>query len=559
VPTLYDSKGTAIKNVKENKQPKFGNAFGNWAGRDFSILQLANGSYIQFDLSKLTLSDYRAMIDHYQINSSLAVLSFIQHQSEWYIEHDDKKMVDLITYNLKEIWTQLTRGMAQANWSGFSPNVLDWDNGGVTGHQVVISRVKDLLPEECLVHWKQVEGYAPQGQIPPKFKSYDGIFQFGQRSPIPVENSFWYPLLMENGNYYGRKLLKSAYTSYFFSILMHLYANRYYERFGEPTPVGRAPFDDIQTINGQEVNGQELMLNMLSNLRNRGVITLPSDTSRSGGTNSAGSAIYDYSIDFLESQMRGADWERYMQRLDEEMTLALFTPLLLLRTADVGSYNLGQGHMQLYLWMLNAINDDRAQYINKYIIRPIWLLNRRSQSGTPPKIIFNQLGNKNTELVQILLQALVSQNKVDVDLAQLGQLAGLNLSEVRQLTPQPQADPNKPEPDPNQNNNQPSVNNTVDQIKTRMRSTVENAFKSGKFNENLQLSVGYKKHLERALAARGMRNPSEATNEVYRNLDVWNKDMCSIYVKSTDEFMDGFSDFLDYQLQKVGVSDGKKE
>jgi hypothetical protein len=52
--------------------------------------------------------------------------------------------------------------------------------------------------------------------------------------------------------------------------------------------------------------------------------------------------------------MRGADFERYMTRLDEEMSIGLFTPILLLRTADVGSYNLGQGHMQIYLWMLNA-------------------------------------------------------------------------------------------------------------------------------------------------------------------------------------------------------------
>jgi hypothetical protein len=49
---------------------------------------------------------------------------------------------------------------------------------------------------------------------------------------------------MQNGDYYGKKLLRPAFTSWFFSMLVHLFANRYYERFGEPTPVGRAPFDD---------------------------------------------------------------------------------------------------------------------------------------------------------------------------------------------------------------------------------------------------------------------------------------------------------------------------
>ena len=49
---------------------------------------------------------------------------------------------------------------------------------------------------------------------------------------------------MENGNYYGRKLLNACFTPWYFSTLIHLFANRYYERFGEPIPIGRAPFDE---------------------------------------------------------------------------------------------------------------------------------------------------------------------------------------------------------------------------------------------------------------------------------------------------------------------------
>ena len=58
---------------KKAPPPKTGAAFGAWAGRDFEFAQLPGGGIVQFDLSKLTISDYRNMRDHYQVNASLAV------------------------------------------------------------------------------------------------------------------------------------------------------------------------------------------------------------------------------------------------------------------------------------------------------------------------------------------------------------------------------------------------------------------------------------------------------------------------------------------------------
>ena len=49
--------------------PKVGEAFGMWAGRDENFLTLPGGGVLQFDLSKLTLADYRAMRQHYQLLS----------------------------------------------------------------------------------------------------------------------------------------------------------------------------------------------------------------------------------------------------------------------------------------------------------------------------------------------------------------------------------------------------------------------------------------------------------------------------------------------------------
>src|SRR5690606_27404723 len=317
---LVDPKGRPLKSGIINKKesaPPTGNAFGNWAGRDIEYLSLPGGGIVQFDLSKLTLADFRIMRDHYQVNASLSVLSFMQHQSDWWIECEDESVIDFYTEQIANNWTMLNRALSQANWAGYSPSALEWEN---EGRRLVLHKVKDLIPEDCTVNWKIERGWAPPGKVPPKFNVYDGIQQFGTGWPIPSENSLWYPLLMENGNYYGRKLLRAAFTSWFFSILVHLFSNRYFERFGEPVPVGRAPFDEEIDVDGQAVRGNTYMLKVLQDLRNRSVVVLPNDRTE----DSAGRSNFDYDMEYLESQMRGADFERYLTRLDEEISIGMF-------------------------------------------------------------------------------------------------------------------------------------------------------------------------------------------------------------------------------------------
>lgn len=440
--------------TKSSPGVPMGNQYGAWAGRDLSWLNLPGGSLMQFDLSRLSLQDFRGMRDNYQINMSLTVMSFMVHQANWKIVCDDKVLGKKIEDNIREIWTPLQRGLSQASWAGYSPMVIDWDNDGPSS-TVKAKRIKDLVPEECWVNWKKVhgtpgtysaddvfmDGLDQSGTVPPTFYEYNGIRQFptpglidgmfgrNYSSPgaIPPDATMWYSLLMENGDYYGRKLLKAAFQPWYFSMLIHLFSNRYFERFGEPTPIGRADFDDTVTDeNNNSISGREAMFNILENLRNRGVVVLPSDRVPWGdGSHSD----YAYEIEYLESQMRGADFERYLTRLDEEMSLALFTPLLVSRTGDVGSQNLGVTHLQLYMWMLNALIADQKYCIDNYLIKPLVKFN--GHAGSPPAFFVpRQLGKDNVETMRAVLTALVTQREARPDLNELGEALGLTLEET---------------------------------------------------------------------------------------------------------------------------------
>lgn len=414
---------------KRAAPPALGPAYGDWIGREAVYNSYPGATMLGYDLDRLTLADFRQMRTHPQVNASLSALTFMIHQIEWRIECKDKKIQAEVEENIRDKWTRLIRGVSQAFWAGYSPCVLEYESNKGDGLPIILNKVKDLVPEDCSPHWKLVEGAIPPGSastIPPKLKVYDGIKQWGAPGPIPADNTLWYPLLMENGDFYGRKLLKAAFTPWYFSTLIHLYSNRYYERFGEPTPIGRAPFEEELVLpDGSIISGKEVMDRILGNIRNRSSINLPS-------SRDPVSKEYDYGVSYLESTMRGADFERYLDRLDEEISLSLFTPLLLLKTAGEGSNNLGVQHTATWLWMLNAIAGDLSEYFTLLTDR----LKAINYSPNAPtcKWVPVEMGRKQAETMRGIVTELIRGGKAKPNVEELGKTIGLTLEEINEAT-----------------------------------------------------------------------------------------------------------------------------
>lgn len=551
-----DGKPISSKSLENKKAapPALGERYGQWSGENLPILTMPGGGTVAFDTSTLTLADLRQMKGHYQINSSLSVLTFMMHQMSWHCEAEGpgpdsqkKKIVEVVERQLWNVWSRLVRAKSQALWAGYSPNVLQWEND-VAGREVVLHKIKDLYPEDARVHWKKVTNSVPGA---PGAKSvhhvYDGISQFGAPSPIPVANSYWYPLLMENGNYYGRRILESAFQPWFFSTLLHLFANRYYERFGEPVPVGRAPYEDTIDVNGNEVKGNQLMAMILQSLRNRSTVVLPNEKTPFGNETDPD---FDYQIEYLESQMRGADFERYMTRLDEEMSLAMFTPILMMRTADVGSYNLGQQHTQVYQWMLNAFSGDWADYINNYLIRPIVAYNFGLNAPTV-KIKFMKMGKIDKEIMSAIISQLIGKDKIKPDIREIGEFTGMTFEEIETVTednapaPEPPADPEKEDPE-----EEPSKNVGI-RIKQRMRLQVDKAFRNDTFGtDEWKPTMGYKNQMIAAFREERLSGYAERVNDLFEAMDNW---LATTGVLGKDEFStaESYTRFFDAQFDQL--------
>lgn len=581
--TLLGPNGQPISSYKKAKPLAVGPSFGNWGDANTQFAQLPGGGVLQFNLDTLDLRDFRAMRHHPQLNACLSVLTFILHQIDWHLEcPEDPKMAQELEDLLRPMWTRLVRAMSQSFWAGYSPIAVEYEND-MLQNKVVIGKFKDLMPEECSVHWKTVEtSYTPPAtqqypQMPGlenwanqtggsqaikhKFKVYDGIDQIGHPYTIPAENTLWYPLLMENGNYYGRKLLKAAFTPWYFSTLMHLFANRYFERHGEPIPVGRAPFDSDFTLpDGTQTNGKAAMEMILMDLRNRSSVVLPNDIipgSRIAGDKTA----YEYSIDYLESQMRGADFERYLTRLDEEMSMALFTPLLLLRNADVGSHNLGVQHTQTWLWMVNALASDMGEYITRY---PVQRLKGYNYSPRAPWVTWKPrpMGKENLQAVQAIMAALVEKNEVRPDIREMGELLGMTLEQVNEVTAiEPEnsgqndgGDGEEPRVDGPRGVDEPRA--TGREISARVRTQVQKAFRTNAFGPGFNADFGYHRRFMQSLIAEGMspERAETATNEFYTRTQRWVEDAVSIgqqNYSSPNDFMALFDRFMSNEIESL--------
>ena len=401
--------------------------------------QSAGAPVLMFDLSKLTWMDYAEMRWHPQVNASLSLMTFMLHQLDWHIECEEQKIADLVEENMRLIWTQLIRAISQAYWCGYSPCVLEWEN--TREDKIFISKIKDLHPAEANVHWKEVEStYRPppeySNKIKPKVRVFDGIDKVGLAYPIPPDHCFYYPLLRENNDYTGRKLLKPAFAPWFFSHLMHLYSNRYFERFGEPVPIGRYPQGDEFMEKGPEaaddkrVTSKQVIERALLQLRSGVSVSLPSERDETA----SGANEYEYSIEYLESQMRGADFERYLERLDEEISLAIFTPLLMLRSGDRGSLNLGVQHAKTFYTSLNALGFDLKEYIDAYICERIKKFNF-TENAPRCEWVPRRLGRDNDETLRAIVTALITNGHAKPNAEEIGVALGLTMEKIKQVLP----------------------------------------------------------------------------------------------------------------------------
>jgi hypothetical protein len=190
----------------------------------------------------------------------------------------------------------------------------------------------------------------------------------------------------------------------------------------------------------------------LTEIRNNSSVTLPSEVDEEGNK------VWD--VKYLESQMRGYDFESYLKRLDQEMAKAIFLPELLFDAGRVGSYKLGDVHKNTFLMLLNALMNDIKLYIDKYIITQIVEYNfppSRNGKLQYPEFKYERQGTISTPIIVDLIKEMTKKGKVDVKIEDIARITGVPLMtgknpDVQKTTPveeKTKQDSEKPQKDEN--------------------------------------------------------------------------------------------------------------
>jgi len=375
---------------------------GRLGTKSLPVMSLPDGT--KYNTDDISITVYRKMKLDPQISACLNVIKFTMQKIDWYVEGDDKAK-KVVTESFENVWNQLIAATSKALWAGYSPNtkVFTLSNG-----RIVLKKIRDLDPNSCRVKTDS-DG------------NFNGFIQtFGASTEIVTPKyAFWYAHQMENGNLYGNSMIKPAYKPWYYSELLHLFANRYYERFGEPVVMGRAPAGEtIEDNNGNKKDASQEIQNTINNIRNHASLTIPSDRDDKGN--------FLFDVSYLESQMRGVDFDIYMKRLDMEKARAIFVPDLLLGSGNVGSYALGLEHKATFITGIMGMINDMFGFFNKYIVRQLVELNYPSQTA---KLKYTPLSRVTEDAIMNIVRDMVNNGVVTPDTQALSERIGIPLSE----------------------------------------------------------------------------------------------------------------------------------
>lgn len=365
------------------------------------INRLLDGT--QYNADDISIKIYRKMRLDPQISACLNVIKFTMQKIDWYIEGDSGAK-SVAEESMKNVWNQLIRSTTKGLWAGYSPNVKVFT---INKGKIILKKIRDLTPETCKVKTD-------------KNGNFNGFIQQvnGRTEYISSQYAFWYANQMEDGDLYGNSMIKPAYKPWYYAELIHTFANRYYERFGEPVVLGRAPVGNIlEDSSGNKIDALQQIQSTINNLRSHSSVSIPSDTDDSGN--------FIYDIKYLESQMRGVDFDVYMKRLDGEKARAIFVPDLLLGSGNVGSYALGLEHKATFITGIMGIIEDMFEYFNKYIIQQIVELNYPTQKAV---LKYTPLSRVTEDAIMGIVKDMVSSGKISPEIQAMSDRIGIPLT-----------------------------------------------------------------------------------------------------------------------------------
>ena len=271
----------------------------------------------------------------------------------WWIEGGSADVRRLTTELVRPLIRPLVRSCLNAVEFGHQAHEKVWELRTIRGATFYAYRkLKDLEPGTF-------ELYADDNG------RYAGLQQPHMDGPIPPGKTFVMTLNKAWGNLHGRGRLDAAYEPWYWSSVIYMFANRYFERKADPVIKAHGPAEirpDPQT--GAEENTLDSLNDSLGSLRSSGAIALPDERDEHGNRR--------WDVEYLLDDQRGEMFRKYLEHLDAKKLRALFVPeRSLTQDGAVGSQAAARQYADTFLLMEAGLLQDIVGQVNAHVIRPL--------------------------------------------------------------------------------------------------------------------------------------------------------------------------------------------
>jgi hypothetical protein len=198
----------------------------------------------------------------------------------------------------------------------------------------------------------------------------------------------------EWGNLYGQSRLEPAYEPWYWASVMYLFANRYFERKGDPAIIGRAPAEERIDSEGNRVRTLDEAARVISSLRSGGTAVFPDERDDSGNQR--------WSFEYLVDDKRADMFISYIEHLQVMKLRAILVPeRTMTQDASAGSYAMASEHTETFLRNEETLLSEIVEHVNRYIVRPLVEFN--FGPGVDARIETGGVRRKNESLLKDIL------------------------------------------------------------------------------------------------------------------------------------------------------------
>lgn len=336
----------------------------------------------KFQPKKVSVVDRLLMRTDPDVAFGTAVLRGPIINAEYSVEGEDPLIAAFVQTVIDQHFPQIARAASLAPGLGYqviekvwkaaplSVDVADEDGGNKTTKKFPVawtfSKFKSIDPRTLVLH------------VDPATDEWDGVMQYvyfapGQGSQPPMglvgtERVALWTFRKEDvfGRLTGLPLYDQAYIPWWDKSATAIYANRYYETYGSPVPIGRADAEGRLNVDGSVIDGFTFMGQGLASYKNGNALVLPSDRDEV-------SKQFLYDIEFKELTKGGESFVAYLNYKAQQILQGLWTPQRIAQAS--GGSHLGSKEPQVQAEQMQEFHEEILKeffaFLNEQTVEPL--------------------------------------------------------------------------------------------------------------------------------------------------------------------------------------------